>query len=142
MGLFDFDKYDTFIFDFDGTLFDTDNANYLAYSEAIYRILGGSIPYEHSRFTRESIRKYFPHITDDEMIRIINRKEYCFRKYLNDVYAVFPNLNILFALKRLGKKIILLTKSSKKRVRQILEDNHKKFSDNLLLCFEDNHSYF
>lgn len=142
MGLFNFDKYDTFIFDFDGTLFDTDNANYLAYSEAISRILGGSIPFEHSRFTRESIRKYYPYITDDEMNKIIKYKERCFLNYLKDVYAIVPNLNILFRAKQLKKKIVLLTKSSKERVIQILKNKYKNLPDNLLLCFEKNHSYF
>lgn len=142
MEFFDFNKYNTLIFDFDGTLFDTDNANYLAYKEAIFNILQASIPFEHSRFTRESIRKYFPCINDDEMDKIINHKEYCFSKYLKDIYAIFPALNILFTAKRLRKKIILLTKASRKRVIQILENNYKNFSDNLLLCFENNHSYF
>lgn len=138
----EFDRFNTFIFDFDGTLFDTNNANYLAYKEAIFHVLNRQIDFTHDRFDRKSIRKFFPGIPGFKEDEIISYKENCFHKYLGYTYSIVPTLNILLKAKRFGKKTILLTKASRKRVIQIIDYYKERFSINLLHYFLPTDMYF
>lgn len=139
-----YQNYDTFIFDFDGTLFDTDNANYLAYCKAVYDVVGIHIKFTHSRTTRETIKNNYPKITDEQMKEIINKKEIYFNDFMKDIFIIRPMIDILFEAKERHKKIILLTNASKKRVMDIIDyfDKNYRFSKKIKDCFANSPTYY
>lgn len=65
-------------FDMDGTLVDTDYANFLSYQEAIKSEIQEipDIQFEpNDRFNRSKLNKIFPNLTDIELDKIIREKK-------------------------------------------------------------------
>jgi FMN phosphatase YigB (HAD superfamily) len=111
------------IFDLDGTLIDTNSANFLAYKEAVLKVKGLDLDLlylDTERFTREKLKKIIPNITNMEFKKIIEIKDKVFYKYLNKT-----KINILYLelIRQYSKtnKIILATNSSKVRAELILK---------------------
>lgn len=72
-------------FDMDGTLENTNFANYLLYKKAIQSVTQSEtdIPYNHSqRFNREVLKNAIPNLTETEYERIIQEKEQYYNDYL------------------------------------------------------------
>ena len=112
-----------FLFDLDGTLIETDNANFLAYREAILKIKGinlFSLNLYRERFTREKLKSIIPNLSELEYQKIIELKNTVYKKYLHETKI---NTLVLKAIQEYKKnsKIVLVTNSSKKRANLILE---------------------
>ncbi|PNV83688.1 MAG: hypothetical protein C0627_03895 [Sulfurimonas sp.] len=137
------DNQSTLIFDLDGTLVNTDNANFLAYNEAVLKIKGLDLDLLYSdaeRFTREKLKKIIPSITELEYIKIIEIKDNVFHKYLNKT-----KINIIYLdfIRQYSKtnKIILATNSSKVRAELILKFHNLAEMFDFIFYKEDYHDY-
>ena len=72
-------------FDMDGTLVDTDFANFLSYKKAIQSVTKSEteIPYDPTeRFNRNVLKRVIPNLTDTDYQRIIQYKEQYYNEYL------------------------------------------------------------
>ena len=113
--------------DMDGTLIETNHANYLSYQKAIKDILSIDINCNfRERFTRKILRKIFPLIDDKIFNYIIKLKE---KYYLEFIDKTHPNTPLINLLKQYNtNKKFLVTKCSKERGIQTLTYHN-------LLCF-------
>jgi FMN phosphatase YigB (HAD superfamily) len=71
------DSKSILFFDLDGTLIDSDYANFLSYKKAIQEIINpnNDILYDiNKRFTRQTIKELFPTINQINFEKIIQRK--------------------------------------------------------------------
>lgn len=128
-----------FVFDLDGTLVDTDEANFLAYKEAIKKIMNINLkmPYtKNERYTRKSLYSTVEKLTTEEYRNIIKIKNNVFYKYLEKSKI---NKVALKSIARIPKKnkIILATNSSKNRANMILKYHNLKESFNFIFYKED-----
>lgn len=103
------------LFDLDGTIIDTDKANFLSYQEAIKNVKNidlKSIYNDNKRFTREKLNLIIPNLTIQEFEKIVKLKTNIFKANLK--YTVV-NTYILEIINRFSKtnKIILATNSHK-----------------------------
>lgn len=74
------------LFDLDGTLLNTDTANFLAYKEAIKIVKDKEIQEKivASRFTRGNLWEVIPDLTKEEYCKIIHEKEKCYNLFLHE----------------------------------------------------------
>lgn len=125
-------------FDLDGTLVDTNLANFLAYKKAIDSViqLGQDLIYKpDTRFNRHSLRCSFPNLPDAILLKIIQEKEKCWVNFLHETKIIPQNVEIL--IQYAGKnKTVLVTKSHVDRAMTIL--NHFRFTElfNNIFCFK------
>lgn len=111
----------TLLIDLDGTLIDTDYANFISYQESIYEITNIHInDLKNERFTREILRKYIPRLTLIEINKIIDLKNNLFSKNL---HLTNLNISLVNLIKKYAKKnkIVLATNSHKERAQSLLE---------------------
>lgn len=112
---------DILLFDLDGTLINSDLANFLSYEAAVSSVL--SIKSEmifnpNKRTTRETIKSEFPSISHKKLSQIISEKERLYCKFLSKTIL---NTNASCILKKSnGKEIILATNSRKSRAEMLL----------------------
>ena len=111
------------MFDLDGTLVNTDMANYLAYKEAIQQIIGLDLPIAHSkdeRFTREKLSSIIDNLTDLQYKNIIEMKNDIYQKYLPMSKV---NACVIGVIEKYinTNKIILATSSRKNRAEMVLQ---------------------
>lgn len=113
---------DVLVFDLDGTLINSDLANFLSYDAAISQVLSirSQMAFDpNNRTTRETIKKQFPAICSDKLYQVVAEKE---RLYCNYLPQTVLNLQIISILERsIGKEIILVTNSRKKRADMLLK---------------------
>jgi len=111
-------KANFLLFDMDGTLIDTDYANFLAYKYAIDVVLNKKVNLEFNpdiRFTKSILRKFFVDIDFEAVITLKNR---VFSKFLH--YTKI-NQSVLDVIKnKKNKKVILVTNSSITRAKMTL----------------------
>jgi len=113
-------KETTFLIDLDGTLVNTNYANYLAYYYAIKQILKFEISYdEKKRFTRNILNKTFPNIQASDLKRIVKLKENKYKNYLEKT-KVNEELVILLQKYYKTNRIILVTKCHRERAEETL----------------------
>lgn len=128
---------DILVFDLDGTLIDTDYANFLSYEAAISNILLASHPIifdTKNRTTRKTIIKQFPNLSSEELNKIIEKKECLFPQYLTKTIL---NHNLVRILDRAGDKVNVLATNSRKNRADILLKHHgliRKFKH--IICGE------
>jgi len=71
------DCADVLMFDFDGTLVDTNYANFLSYTKAIQQVVQSNLDFSYcpnERFTREVLKKVIPALSRTEYEKIIKLK--------------------------------------------------------------------
>ena len=89
----------TFFFDLDGTLVDTDYANYLSYRAAIAAVMRDgtpSPPYDPTRrLNRSLLRSLYPSLSQTDYDRIVVAKERLYRDYLSETTIVRDNADLL-----------------------------------------------
>jgi len=128
------------VFDLDGTLVDSDYANFLAYEDAVIHVLSKHIELDFSqsiRITRESLKELIPNITDKQLEDIASHKERIYHKYLSKTNA---NSQLIQIIERSqGKEVVLATNSRRCRAELLL--NHHgligKFSRKIFRGDED-----
>lgn len=114
------DEY-TLLIDLDGTLIDTDDANFVSYQKAISEIINININYlDNERFTRKTLKKSIPTLSPLEFNKIIDLKDRLFSKNLN---LTNLNISLLNLIKKYTKRnrIVLATNSHKARAISLLE---------------------
>lgn len=99
------------LFDMDGTLVDTDFANFLSYKNAIKLVIDHEeeIQYDvNNRFDRSSLKSIFPKLINSEFEKVIETKEKNYKDYLMHTK---PNKTIVDILLQYSKsnKTILVT---------------------------------
>jgi len=118
----------TLLFDLDGTLIDTDYANFLSYKTAIEQIKNSRVSLvvnPTKRITRENIRMFVPDLNDEEYNKVIEIKEKLYHFHL---HATKLNTTVASMLDKFSdKQIILVTNSRQERADLLL--NHFNLID-------------
>ncbi|WP_028946583.1 HAD hydrolase-like protein [Synechocystis sp. PCC 6714] len=109
--------------DMDGTLIDTDYANYLAYSRALIEVTQKKydIEFDHlKRLNRESLQKCIPSLTEHQLENIVALKAKYFRDYLPKTRL---NNDLANFIRRCNPMIqsILVTNSRQSRAIETLQ---------------------
>ena len=127
-------KADTVLFfDMDGTLIDTNLANFLSYKKAIKSITKSDNDLTlnpEKRFNRSNLKIAIPNLTETEYERIIQEKEEYYDDFLHETKLVEEVADILFKYSK-SHKTVLVTNCREERALTTL--NHfglaDKFSD-------------
>ena len=108
-------------FDMDGTLIDTNYANYLSYKKAIQKVTHTNIAYNpNERFDRELLKKMIPNIIETEYERIIQEKERYYKDYLPKTKLNKLIADILIKYSKTNKTV-LVTNCREDRTLMILK---------------------
>jgi beta-phosphoglucomutase-like phosphatase (HAD superfamily) len=104
-------------FDMDGTLIDTDFANYLSYKKAIINVTNSkqNLTYNPGkRFTRSVLKHAVPYLTENQYELIIKEKE---KYYIDFLHEAKLNMAIIDLLLKYSKtnKTVLVTNCRKDR---------------------------
>lgn len=132
------------VFDLDGTLVETNHANFLAYEKAIRLAAEADVPVHFDyaeRFNRNTLKRAFPRLTETVMEKIIREKEKCFDEFLPETRL---NRNVAEILCRYcgTNPTVLVTDCRRARALAVL-DYHSltdKFSNLLFHKSEDRHT--
>jgi len=109
-------------FDMDGTLIDTDLANFLSYKKAIQFVTKSDKDLVYTpdqRFNRSVLNDKIPNLTENEYDRIINKKEHYYKDFLTETKLNKAITDILFKYSKTNKTV-LVTNSREKRAKLIL----------------------
>ena len=114
------------IFDLDGTIVNTDKANFLAYKEAVKKIEKkdlSSLYLKNERFTRNKLKEILPTLNDSKYNEIIKIKNAVYGKYLQETSINTLALKIAYNFSKTNK-IILATNSHVERAELVLKHHH------------------
>lgn len=110
-------------FDMDGTLVNTNFANYLSYKESVQQVMQFDIGVSYNpdeRFNREALKQAIPNLTEAEYEKIVQMKNEVYLKYLSETSV---NDSVADILKKYSKtnKTVLVTKCQEERAHMTLE---------------------
>jgi FMN phosphatase YigB (HAD superfamily) len=109
------------LFDLDGTLIDTDKANFLAYKSAIFKITNIEIEDIYKERINRTLLKDILIDTSDELIsKIVLFKEKIYSEYLSHTTLIIENYRLLLKHSNTNK-IYLVTNCRKNRALQLLD---------------------
>ena len=131
------------LFDMDGTLVDTNLANFLSYKKAIHSVTktDNDLSYNpNKRFNRSNLKNAVPNLTDREHERIIQEKEKYYDDFLQETILITENAEILFKYSKTNKTV-LVTNCRKDRAFKTL--NHFGLTDKFshIFCREFGDNY-
>lgn len=116
-------------FDMDGTLVDTDYANYLAYHQAIELVVGQkkSVPFnERTRFDKRTLVKFYPQLSNEEYQAIIQLKDKFYENFLSETRL---NEDLVRALRHASDKQQTVLVTNANRARAMLTLQHHGIVD-------------
>jgi beta-phosphoglucomutase len=125
--------------DMDGTLIDTDYANYLAYRRALEIVTQGEYSIEfkpRERLNRESLQKRIPSLTDCQMKSIVYLKTRYFCDYIEETRLNYNLANFIRKCDRVAQ-CILVTTCRKGRVLETLHYHNMYEYFTRLVCYEE-----
>ena len=97
------------LFDMDGTLIDTNYANFLSYKKAIQNIVGKINliynPYE--RFTRNLLKTSIPDLDESVYNKVIQFKESGYKYFLSETKLINPVVEVLLEYSKTNKTILV-----------------------------------
>ena len=99
------------LFDMDGTLIDTDFANFLSYKNAIQSVINLKKEIEYNpneRFNRTTLKAIFPNLTKTEFEDIVQQKEENYKEHLSQTKLNKSVADILMKY-HTTNKIVLVT---------------------------------
>ena len=111
-------------FDMDGTLVDTNLANFSAYKKAVDSVLQTDTNLVYNpeiRFNRSVLKANFPHLTDKELEKIIQVKESLYDEFLEVNRLIDENVEVLLKYSK-SNQTYLVTNCRKDRAIKTL--NH------------------
>ncbi len=117
-------------FDMDGTLIDTDFANFLSYREAIQSVIQSKIEIEYvqnERFNRSTLNKVIPNLTEENLVKIIKQKEINYNRHLTHTKLNKSVSNILIQYSKTNKTVLV---TNCREDRAVLTLKHHKLIDN------------
>ncbi|TMM30431.1 hypothetical protein FDT66_06620 [Polaribacter aestuariivivens] len=120
---------DILFFDMDGTLVDTDFANFLSYKKAIQSFIQSENEIEfnpNDRFNRASLKIAVPNLTETEYEKIIQKKEELYKEHLSKTKLNKSVVDILLKHHKTNKTV-LVTNCRKDRALMTL--NYHKLTD-------------
>lgn len=124
--------------DLDGTLVDTDYANYLSYRRAVKEATRGThdVDFTDERLDRESLKKRLPSLTTSQLEVIAALKAEYFTGFISET-ILNTALAHLITKHQGTNTIVLVTRCRKRRALEIL--NHHKLLEcfSRLICYED-----
>lgn len=97
-------------FDMDGTLVDTNFANYLSYLKAIQSVIqtDTGIPYKpNERFNRSSLKRVVPNLTETLFEKIIQQKEEYYKEHLPDTKLNKSVADLLIQYSKTNKTVLV-----------------------------------
>lgn len=109
-------------FDMDGTLVDTNLANFSAYKNAVDSVLQTETNLVYNpeiRFNRSVLKASFPHLTDKELEKVIQLKESLYDEFLNMTTLIPKNVEVLLKYSK-SNKTYLVTKCREDRALKTL----------------------
>lgn len=100
-----------FFFDMDGTLINTDFANFLSYKAALLAVMGRNAPSisynPMMRFNRSLLSSLFPSLAKSDYDRIITEKEKFYIDYLSETTIIKDNVEILLKYSSTYKTVLV-----------------------------------
>lgn len=123
-----------FFFDMDGTLVNTNLANFLSYKKAISLVLNielsPTLHNQHERFNRCRLKELFPTLSDANYKKIILLKEVFYKEFLPETTIIKENVEILLKYSGINK-MVLVSNCRKERALETLSFHGlaDKFSD-------------
>lgn len=110
-------------FDMDGTLVDTNYANFLAYTKAIQSVTNSNFDLAYNldkRFNRSNLKSAIPNLTETEYNKIIQEKEEYYNEFLHETRLNSETTDILFKYSKTNKTV-LVSNCRKDRAMTTLE---------------------
>ena len=110
------------LFDMDGTLVETDFANFLAYQKAIKAVLKveANIDFDPlRRFNAKLLQEYFPNLTKNQTSSVVQLKKQFYSEFLSETLLIPKTCERLRECSQ-NKNTILVTNSQSERALQTL----------------------
>lgn len=129
-------------FDMDGTLVDTNLANFSAYKKAVDFVLQTDTKLVYNpeiRFNRSVLKTNFPNLTDNELEKVIQVKESIYDEFLNVTTLIDENVEVLLKYSK-SNLTYLVTNCRKDRALKTLTHFGliDKFTNVFYRIFDDN----
>lgn len=125
-------------FDMDGTLVNTNLANFLSYKKAIFSVTKSEYYLAYNpdiRFNRSTLKNAIPNLTETEYERIIQKKEEYYNDFLQETKLIKEMADILFKYSKTNKTV-LVTNCRKDRAIATLKHFGLQYTFSNIFCKE------